>query len=585
MSPTHDQRKRRQAMWLAGFAVTISTALSFAPTSRAQYAINPQVNTNVLQDGRLLDANPSLYGGRLNSGRLVSPLVGGNPYASGLVGRGLSLRSYSPISDPSTFQGPLGSGSLYAFRRDSVSVADAGIPLVTGSLAQPYYDPATTVVSPGLLRGLTTPSGPQPAARSAIPRIDLRLPVTSIQMGLNAQVRAPYADPATATTSSIFGPPTVPRLPLPLESTEAPPWERPPGDDLAPREPEREPRPLDRFPEETRAAMTPLDLILRGEPAQLGLTEPGRDLAAWARSPRPGERPPGLVLPEPVPSEPRRAELTPPRVTDASVLPGFDVFNDMRLALALQADPGADWFREMQKAAEGRPELLTEPAQAAAQGGEDFVTNMLNAPLRTFTGRGASLFNDQMLKAESLMAIGHYFEAADRYAAAERLEPANPLPLLGRGHALLAAGDYRSAAALILRGIERFPDVTRFALDLKTLLGSGEAIDIRRADIMHRLEQADSPPLLFLLGYIEYHTGDRERGLATLERAARHPQAGPVIARYPDMLRGQGALPPPRYEPAVPADDGPALQVPPRPRPSTPEPPEPLVVPPPVEER
>jgi hypothetical protein len=77
-------------------------------------------------------------------------------------------------------------------------------------------------------------------------------------------------------------------------------------------------------------------------------------------------------------------------------------------------------------------------------------------------------------------------------------------------------------------------------------MGGGEVIDIRRADLMRRLEQREIPELRFLLGYLEYHTGDREHGLANLEQAAREDRAGSIISRYPALLRGGGTSPAPQ---------------------------------------
>jgi hypothetical protein len=177
-------------------------------------------------------------------------------------------------------------------------------------------------------------------------------------------------------------------------------------------------------------------------------------------------------------------------------------------------------------------------------------------PLRTFTGTGSSSLNNEMLKAESLMEIGHYREAAARYGVAALIAPANPLPLIGRGHAFLAAGDYRSAALALIRGMERFPDIARFNIDLTALMGSGEIIDIRRADILERLERRETAELRFLLGYLEYHTGDRERGMANLERAASDPRASMVIAQYPDLLRKNAPTLPRGSTPGGPDDSG-----------------------------
>ena len=234
---------------------------------------------------------------------------------------------------------------------------------------------------------------------------------------------------------------------------------------------------------------------------------------------------------------------TAPRIMDASVLPGFDVFTDMQLAVALATDSRASWFGDMQRALRERPELARQVNAQAAADAAQYLQGMLQAPLRSLAGTGASALNDQMLKAESLMEIGHYTEAADRYEAAHFAAPANPLPLLGKGHALLAAGQYWSAATNILRGVEladQAPGVAQLLvqrLDLKSLMGGGEIIDIRRADLMRQLERSESPELRFLLGYLEYHSGDHAHGLENLQRAADNPRASRLIAHYPALLR------------------------------------------------
>ncbi|MCK4342879.1 MAG: hypothetical protein KAY37_14285 [Phycisphaerae bacterium] len=569
--------------------------------ARAQYPVEQRVNTGLQQPGRLLDSNPGRYGTGLNYTRPVSPLVGGNPYASGIVGRGLSLRSYSPISDPTTFRAPLGSADLYTFRRDSVSLFDVSRPLGTGPFAQPYYDPATTVVTSGFLRGLTVPSRSARSSSSSGLRLDLRIPLADTQRGLYTQIVSPAPAPTPPTASSIFGVPTLetpspPRLALPLVTDQQPPWSGEIKTQTELPEIERDnlgrriPWSAELSPVPTEPLATPLDVLLQGDSSsRLGLIEPVTESPPWAGGWQGDEFRPGLILPEvgeevtEVAGEP--SDLLETRIVDPSVLPGFDIFTDMRLALELARDPSAEWFQEMQVAARSEPDLVREAQEQALQDAEQFVQRMMDAPLRTFTGGGSSEFNNQMLKAESLMDIGHFQEAADRYDRAHRLDPYNPLPLLGKGHAYLAMGAYNSAADALIRGLERFPEAARFSIDLKVLMGGGENIDIRRADLMRRLRQRETPEMLFLLGYLEYHTGDRERGLANLEKAAHAPRANMIIARYPALLRGQGIPPLPKFSDERQTE--PDTPLPPRaPRVPTDEPDtapeETLILPPPV---
>jgi len=239
------------------------------------------------------------------------------------------------------------------------------------------------------------------------------------------------------------------------------------------------------------------------------------------------------------------------------MLPGNDVFTDMQLALTLQRNPAAEWFTDMQAAVRQGAAATPELQEFADAQAEEFVGQVMDQPIRTFVGRGASALNDELLKAEALLDIGQYYDAAARYEIAHVVDPLNPLPLIGKGHALLAAGEYLSAAVFLTRGLERFPELVRFSVDLESLIGSGEIIDIRRADIMRRLAGREDPRLRFLLGYLEYHTGDRESGLKHLEKAAAEAEFGSIIRRYPAMLRG-GALPAPKLPFSVPTQSGPA---------------------------
>lgn len=563
----------------------------------AQYPVDQQVNMAVQPYGTSFDANPALYGGRMNFARPVSPFVGGNLYATGNVGRGLSLRSYSPIYDPTALRVGLGSGALWTFRRDSVSVGDAVGMRDVATFAQPYFDPARTAPTVSHLRGVTgtTPGLTQP---TQLQRLDLRINPTQFQQGVYSQVRVPTALPTVdmgaavaaqhtpAIFSSIFGPQPVQPIPdvTPLaERATLNAWQRLLAQsEGGAREAEAEPgapvplfSPLVAEPLDRRAS--PLDVLLRGGAAQRNelLT-----VQAGETGVPDGQTPESLTLPPwgaPQGRTPASPELAVPRPVDASLLPGFDVFTDMRLALELVKNPAADWFEEMQRAGEVSLDPTSRLEQDTREDAQQFLGRMLETPLRTLTGGGATEFNDQMLKAESLLDIGHFQEAVDRYERAAQLNPLNPLPLIGKGHALLAMGSYSSAAEALLQGIERFPEVVRFSLDLADLMGGGERIDIRRADLLRRLEQSESPQLLFLLGYLEYHTGDRERGLAHLDQAAAHPLAPAAVVRYPALLRGEAPLPVPRWPQEAAPDVPPPtdeLKAPPS---------EPLRMPPPVE--
>ncbi|MGE0478838.1 MAG: tetratricopeptide repeat protein [Phycisphaerae bacterium] len=529
--------------------------------------------TPLPQDGRLFDANPQLGGTRSNGQRPVSALTPGNALATGNLRGGFSLRSFSPISDPTAFRGPLGSDLLSNFRRDAFSVSD--VPRTQQPwLAQGYYDPARTVATPGFLSGQSSlapgPTNPRtvasevgvlggPGVSAYRNPMDLRLDLR-VSLDARSQFVSPVSRRALLDDSAtkLTGPQSLAGLRAPaLDEQEriarsvSNPLVITPNDPLRPALNDvAGDAPLGGSP----AYGTPMDLILRGDARQMLATTPTTATLA-----RPG------ILPDAdqATTATERAELrrrevaaaerVPPKLTDFSVLPGHDVFTDMQLALSLARDPRAEWFLLMREAVRGDPNVDPQLRQAVEVKSEEFVERMMATPLKSFVGRGKTEINDTMLKAESLMDVGQYHEAAARFEQARALDPANPLPYIGKGHALLAAGDYLTAANLIARGLERFPELARFRVDLQMLLGGAEIVDIRRADLMNQLRNAENPSLRFLLGYIEYHAGDRESGLRNLDRAAEAAPQDSFIRRYAPALRGDGMLPPPR----IPGPDSP----------------------------
>jgi len=546
----------------------------------------------ITQDGRLFDANTQISGSRYNLSRPQSPLLLGNSVATGNVRSGLSFRGFQPISDPTSFMATIPSGALSNFRRDSVSVADAALasPLIGG----PWYAPSLTAPTVGFLSGQFLPRTPipdqrlQPARDSGI-MTALRQPLgpvgppPSAVRGSSELLSAQIVGMIPGElTSSIFGPPEPPAA-TPTRETFTPSVVEPGlkgGQATIGRTGINWTAPyLQEVPGSRPPLGTMLDLVREGRLQRFPI-EPEQQTGTLGEVLPESQLPSSLgpVLPEPEESDASPltfgpgalaehfGEIRTPRpggpdwagadlagiavpLTDSSVLPGYDVFTDMQLALALSGNPNADWFAQMQRAIRENPAtavLLRERADVDAQ---EFIQQVLDSPIQTFHGRGESPKNNEMLRAESLMEIGHYFEASRRYEIAHRVDPLDPLPLIGKGNALLAAGEYLTAALALMQGFERYPELSRFALDLPKLLGGREIIDIRRADIMRMLERRDDPQLRFLLGYLEYYSGDaklRESGLENFDRAAYLDTSGSLISRMPALLRHEGTVPPPK---------------------------------------
>lgn len=168
-----------------------------------------------------------------------------------------------------------------------------------------------------------------------------------------------------------------------------------------------------------------------------------------------------------------------------------------------------------------------------------WAKELLEEPVTTFVTTSPDEFNGYMAQAEMALQAGNYYRAAGRYEIAHLLSPNDPLPLLGRGHALAAAGDYWSAANALRRGIELFPEIAAFRLDLVSLVGQPDIFDRRRADLEERLAHSEQYELRFLLGYLELYSGMPDDGLRNIEEAAKNAPPGSIIAEFPSLLLGR----------------------------------------------
>jgi len=165
--------------------------------------------------------------------------------------------------------------------------------------------------------------------------------------------------------------------------------------------------------------------------------------------------------------------------------------------------------------------------------------SIIDSPIKSFVAGSRSLVNYHMSLGEAALRRGEFYLAARHFESAMTADGDNPLPLLGRGHSLAAAGDYMTAVASIKMGIQRFPEIAQFALDLPALVGQGDIFDRRRADLESLLQVREQYELRFLLGYLETYSGLREDGLNDLQKAARLAPPDSIVARFPDMLLGR----------------------------------------------
>lgn len=545
---------------------------------------NPRADANYGTNANaIISGNVTGLGGFRSSSAGLSGLS--NPFnVTGINSFGNS----SGLLDSSSFLGSLPSNDISFFNRRSYSVSDTLQYGLQPGQSQTYFGGTDTVLNVGALRrGLNRPG----AGSLANPYVPLNTPTaglgaspglpTGVRDAIDRRIRAP-----SLADQPILG---VQQNPLALDSAGfIPNYQRPylgaiesslfgpSGGDvrLSPA------LALKRY-----RAVVGGDLPSDSATYDTAFAEQRRQREALAAAPIRGNNAQPTPTPLPGPGAWNQQTPTAPRKPGDVGAP-----TDALSAATLGQDRFADLARAVQEARRVEPEYLSalrggagveQPSRgdsAAPSGGaksnaatmppspvlpsaqeprpetlqfrrRDFLDrleqasrvakDLLERPVKTFAGTSGSSFDRYMTSAEASLRSGDYYAAAGQFGLASRLDPVNPLPLLGRGHALAAAGDYISATHFLTAGIAKFPDIVAFDLDLVSLLGRKDVFDLRRADLEKQLAASDSPELRFVLGYLEYYSGLRDLGLANLKAAAAKCPSDSVIAQFPELLTGK----------------------------------------------
>lgn len=130
-------------------------------------------------------------------------------------------------------------------------------------------------------------------------------------------------------------------------------------------------------------------------------------------------------------------------------------------------------------------------------------------------------FDRYMKAAELYFQRDQYYRAAESFTLASMYKPADARAYLGKGHALLAAGEYVSSAVFLARAIELDAQRTLGRSDLVETLGGPDAFVERINDLERCAEAGASPQLHFLLAYVNYQMGrpaEAQTALAAAEK-------------------------------------------------------------------
>jgi tetratricopeptide (TPR) repeat protein len=174
--------------------------------------------------------------------------------------------------------------------------------------------------------------------------------------------------------------------------------------------------------------------------------------------------------------------------------------------------------------------------------------------LHSLAGRGRDLVNRNLAEAERKLKAGKFYESAEGFEVAAALSPANPLPRLGRGLALLGAGEPLSAAQEIQAAMETFPVLMEISLDLPSIMGL-TALKSRLAELDERLAgpEEDRDPLLpFLACFLHQAQGDVAQAKAFAQQVKEAAPPSRMVQAYAEyVLTGKRPSAQPASEPAT----------------------------------
>jgi len=140
-----------------------------------------------------------------------------------------------------------------------------------------------------------------------------------------------------------------------------------------------------------------------------------------------------------------------------------------------------------------------------------------------------SRFNQHMRDAEEHLKAGRYYRAASSFSLASVYQADNPMALAGRGHALFAAGEYVSSALFLSRALAISPEYLQIRVDFVPMLGDGNKLAGRIADIEQWLARSGSSQLQFLLGYVYYRTGQLLQAKQAIDAAYEKTPESPAV--------------------------------------------------------
>jgi len=463
-------------------AAALAAGMFLVATAQAQ--VGPR------RDGRALDANSQVGSGGINPAA-ARRSFNSQLYVTGQVTGLARFRGGVPYSGDNELRLDLPSSSLSTFLRQSVGLAD----LRAGDTYRPspFLDPSRTILSRrDIARGLALPGTnmPRRAPMSTTALRDLVRTTTAGYKPLGGLTSLPLpastsrvSDPRPA--GSLFGLPAAQdryRLLRQISQLD--------DDESALRAP-------DSIPDRGRV----------GDPAPG--TEP-RDLSVSATPPAPGLE---AVLPE----------------------PNEDMFVDVLRSLKRKRDTEAG-TPEIPEPPGSDPEK-SDPPEPPRRGVT--YSHHEGVVVRDLAGKGTDAFNVTLRRAQGRLRAGRFYDAAAAFRRAGALDPGNPLPHVGAGLAMFAAGEPASASARLQDALRTFPALMETRISAAeivprlVLLKRMRALDERLASAEAAAPNLD---LLFLSTYLYWNSGQGARARQWAAKLKAHAKGNELLSAYADFI-------------------------------------------------
>lgn len=151
------------------------------------------------------------------------------------------------------------------------------------------------------------------------------------------------------------------------------------------------------------------------------------------------------------------------------------------------------------------------------------------------------IYTAHMEKGQELLAEGRWFEAEERFSAALRARPGDPMAAAGRVNAQIGAGMFVSAAVNLRNLLRAYPELMNARFNA-ALLPQGDRLNAVRAQLRDRTERDTgiARDAGLLLAYLGHQTGSAEDvrdGFAAVRRmAAPSPDDAPAFDELERLL-------------------------------------------------